>query len=700
MNKVLIAILVVLALGVTGCSVSTGSSDLVDDAVAEMPEVDASNPFAVEPSDEADEDVSDDVVVEESGDDVTLDDDDDAVETETESIFEMQTEADDVLTEAVVGTYYEQVFRMVDKDIDYLWSISGLPAGTGLSLTEEAASWRYKLHGTPTAVDIGTHNVTIEVVDASDISKSTSISFELMVESDIEVVEVDEDETDDPCAKPLRIIVEQFGGNVDSQVLEGGKFRARIGSDANIRLRAVRGVVSKGGSVTAPVGEVKWSFKSRVKNSYHRINKGGGSGTWQMPGVETYCYWDTDAPCTTPEEIQTVMDMANQSFWPDCSDFYHLTYDQKDLCEKIGCSEDDWPIGAYGSPEYEHAQQCINGFECPDDWNSPYLTEGQKEACREYHYWKKDKEQWLENKFSFECKWTKNPTWQGEAVTTNGDVLELNGQMLFDGPLPVKYLPIDQNAVEVLDVSVSDGCYSDKGLKPVVSRTLEIGVQYPVAGWESEGGRLGDVEVDIDFGELRHYFKGHKDWGMDCDVDDDDKDYDGFDEVCQMKSLIVVAFAGEEGLSDNALNKLEDYWDPNKAIKESFGYVAFDFAACDKDKNNCKDKKVTGLDNQSDDLGAVQKIYLLWMSPSYLVGNGGDGDLRQLDFDIRDIDFKTKYWSADYDDEGNIFGYNLIGKNDGVRVDLLTSLEGMSPANSKGGVFRRREMAGYIDIND
>lgn len=709
MKKIVIAALIVLALGAAGCSAGTVTNDLVDGSVTGMPEGDTSNPFAVEPSDEVSDDVSDDVVVEDS-DEVAVDEGDEAVETDSENVFKMQTEVDDVLTHAVLGTYYEQSFRMVDKDIDYLWSVVGLPTGTGLALTEEAASWRYKLHGTPAAADVGTHDVTIEVVDASDISKSTSISFELTVESNIDVIQISGNGGSDPCSKPLRIVVEQFGGNVDPQVLAEGKFRAKIESEANIRLRAVRGIASKGGSVTAPVGEVKWSFKSRVKNSYHRINNGGGSGTWQMPGIETYSYWDTDAPCTTPEEIQTVMEMMSESFWPDCSDFYHLTYDQKDLCEKIGCSKDDWPTGAYGSQEYEQAQQCINGFECPDDWNSPYLTDGQKEACREYHYWKKDKEQWLENKFSFECKWTKNPTWQGEAVTANGDVLELNGQMLFDGPLPVRNLPLDQDAVEELDISVSDGCYLDKRLKPAVSKRLEIGVQYPVGG---EGGRIEDIEVKMGYEDVRDYWYSGYYYDdpaiadsmepgapMDFNIDCDDPE---FKAICESQSKLVMLFTDDEGLSDYAWDQF-DYWEVLPAIEDSIGHVFYDFTVCDDGDSEhppCEEMMVDHLNvvGNSKSVLDVKRIYLMWVLPPRI--KAGNEDPGYADFDIRYIHLRNKYWRADFDDENNDFDNNLTKHT--VRWDLLTDRDrfpGMSPANSKGGVFRREELAGYVETTD
>jgi hypothetical protein len=264
----------------------------------------------------------------------------------------------------------------------------------------------------------------------------------------------------------------------------------------------------------------------------------------------------------------------------------------------------------------------------------------------------------------------------------------------------VKDLPVDEDAVEYIGVVVTDGCTASNGSKGS-HKTIEIGIQYPVVGWQAEGGRLSDVEVDIDYGEVRHYWKGNKKWNIDCSGDGDYENYDGFKDVCEMKSKLVMVFTDEEGLSQGALNMLEDSWYAHRAISESLGYIAYDIKACAQDEDNCEDKKVTILDNQSDDLNAVQKIYLLWVSPSQFVNKPCNQDYyRQLDFDIEDIDLRTKYWSAEYEDDDDVFGYNLIGKHDATRSDVLTSLDGMSPANSNGGVFRRRPLAAHILMHE
>jgi hypothetical protein len=348
-KKIIIAALVVLALGTTGCSVSTGSSDFADEVGIEMSEGDVSNPFAIEPAEETEDDVSDDVVVEDYDDDSAVESDDDPVETE--GIFKMQTEADDVLTDAVVGTYYEQVFRMVDKDRVYSWSVSGLPAGTGLSLTEEAESWRYKLHGTPAAADVGTHEITITVMDLNDSSKTDSITYQLVVESQEGEFDPEEDVPAD--SNELRIEVLEVGNH--SLNKRGDKVSVTgsgIGGDEWVKLR-----------VTGGRGPYTWIVKSKVDDSFHKINEGSGNyggnpSIHQMKGITNYKYRNPDGPCLTPEQAADIYKRGEkESFWPDCSKGHLLYPDKRELCEKIGCSQDDWPSGPYGSDEYELAQQ-------------------------------------------------------------------------------------------------------------------------------------------------------------------------------------------------------------------------------------------------------------------------------------------------------------------------------------------------------
>lgn len=628
MKKIIIAALVVLALGVTGCSVNTGSEGFAPDAGVELPDDESTNPFEIEPVEETD----DEVVVED--DDSVAEEEDDTIEPEEEDegIFEMQTEAGDVLTDAVVGSYYEQIFRMLDKNIDYTWSVSGLAEDSGLSLEEDANSWRYRLRGTPAMADLGTNQITIAVVDANDNSKSTSISFDLTVTNDAGTLEATE--VVDPCKLPLRIVVEGFGGHVDHEVLNDGKFRAKINSNANIRLKAVRGYLNKLGAVGSkkttantgevpPVGSVSWNFKSKVRNSHH------------------------------------------------CRPVYH--HDGKDLG------------GGWGGHYNDHNNKPNDQDRYVYTWASP-----NPDSCMGMYGPSADSE-W---------RMTRNPTWHAmgslglvgaNQTQATGNVLNLSGKILYDGPLPVKDLPLDKDAVEIIEVTATDDCSASNGMKLVATKTMEIGIEYPVHG---EGGRIEDVEVEMDYTDVRNYWESGDDYSNDCE------DHE-FEEVCESDSKFVILFKDNTDFSNEAWEEFEESWNLIPAIRDSLGHVFYDFAACDESDDACEERSVDHLEvpGESKSLRDVKQIYLWWVVPPKLDGP----DTHYADFDIEEIEFKTKYWYAEFEDENDDFDNNIT-KNY-VRSSCITNRDrfpGMSPASRRTdrpgyrGVFRRRELAGYI----
>lgn len=644
MKRIIIASLVVLALGVTGCSVNSGSDSFTPDTGVELPDDDPTNPFEIEPVEETD----DEVVVED--DDPVVEGEDDPIGpgNEEEGIFEMQTEADDVLTEVEKGTYYEQTFRMVDKNRDYSWSVTGLPENTGLSLEEDADSWRYSLQGTPVMADLGTNQITVTVVDANDSSKSTSISFDLTVTSGVGTLEAAE--VVDPCSLPLRIVVEGFGGHVDHEILNDGKFRAKIDSDANIKLRVVRGYPNRLGAVGSktviantgevpPVGEVKWTWKSKVRNSHH------------------------------------------------CRPVYR--HDGDDLG------------GGWGDYKNDHGNKASDQDRYVYSWASP-----NRNSCKGRYGSEADSE-W---------RVTKNPTWKASTlgvINTNtaqapGSVLNLSGKIRYDGPLPVKDLPLDKDAVEVIEVTATDGCSAGGGINLIATKTLEIGIIYPING---EGGRIEDVEVEMDFEDVRNYWESgyyydnphlldSMEPGASPSMEVDCDDYE-FKAICDSDSKFVMLFKGGSDFSDEAWEEFEGPWNLLPAIKESMGHVFYDFTQCDEDPDSCEERFVDHLNvpGQSKSLRDVQQIYLWWVVPPKIAGP----DTHYADFDIKEIELKTRYWYAEFDDELNDFDNNIT--KDYVRSSCLTNRErfpGMSPAsritNRSGyrGVFRRRELAGYI----
>jgi hypothetical protein len=115
---------------------------------------------------------------------------------------------------------------------------------------------------------------------------------------------------------------------------------------------------------------------------------------------------------------------------------------------------------------------------------------------------------------------TKNPTWHSmgsiglagaNQTQAEGDVLSLSGKILYDGPLPVKDLALDKHAVELMEVTATDGCSAGGDVKLMATKTLEINIEYPVNG---EGGKIEDVEVEMEYTDVRNYWES----GLPTDV--------------------------------------------------------------------------------------------------------------------------------------------------------------------------------------
>jgi hypothetical protein len=670
MKKAVIAILVVLALGVTGCSVGTGASGLTDELTAGISEGDASNPFTFEPNEETEDDISDGVVVENSDEAAMEDEDESDVAVETSGgPIEITTDPGTLLAAGDYGQSYEEEVRATGGSLDtYEWSAQGLPAG--LELVPVFGGKRVLIQGE--LGEAGAHDITITAADPNDSSNKDSITYQLEIESI--AVEFNPPEDISTDTGELRIEVLEVGNHT----LQGGRGSkvsipgAGIGGEEWVRLR-----------VTGGNGPYIWSVVSRVDDSYHRINEGGTIGTQQMSGITNYRYWDPGEPCTTPEEIANLMNMATESFWPDCSDFHYLTYDEKDLCGKIGCSEEDWPTGAYGSPEYEHAQQCINGFECPDDWNSPLLTDGQKEACREYHYWKRRKEQALENKFVFDCRWTKNPTWrlQGEPEPEpdqinpsifnvgSGDTVTFEAEMEYDGPLPVDksknkidgkdnidFMPVEKVVFKVRDSSSTP-------------RTSSVEVDLPLI-YPNE--KIDEIKTKVLYRDL------NLDWN--CN--------DG----CKLKLVLLR----EKPESDADWS---DYEADALAIAE-YDLKVFEqenpecnLNALDDDAPLCTEyMDITDLTgNVITDVGHVAlHVFTGYHQETHSSADGVEWHYG--DMNVEDLSFNATYYKLEYDDDAadDLMHWD-ISKGQKGTYDL-SDTEGIDEPNSKGGSFHRRAL--------
>lgn len=297
-----------------------------------------------------------------------------------------------------------------------------------------------------------------------------------------------------------------------------------------------------------------------------------------------------------------------------------------------------------------------------------------------------------------EVRSTTNPTWNARklvGVRAQGDSynkLMLKGRMLYDGPLPVGRMYRNEDPIEVLRVRAEDECEEPDvsgsertvAYMPVAVKTLKMNVRYPGVS-SNDGGAMTDIEVGLDYDGVSHYWNGGDGAGFSCE--------DGYEDVCHSHSHFAVVFTDGKGLKDSSIDALEDNWDMVPALKESAGFVHYNFKKCDGNKNNCAEKMVKAGDTVSD-ISEIKRVYLLWVVPPKMNGN----DTYYADFNIKKIKFKNRYWSAKFRDRDDDFNNNIT--KDYTRLDKLWRFDGMSsPGKSSGGanfVFRRRELAGYV----
>jgi hypothetical protein len=587
MKRIIIAALVVLALGVAGCSVGSdsGSGNIVEDAGVEMPDSDTSNPFAIEPADEAEDDISDDVVVED------VDEGDDAVIVEEEPAqVELLTDEGDVDLIAEAGEAYSQTFKVANYGAEYEWDVAGLPSGSGLALENiDSNASKVKLVGTLTSDAVGTHQVTVTVRDAADPSNEDSMSFAFVVESGLDfVIGV---LPSDPCEKPLRIEVVKGGNYNEREILDAGEFDFEIGSEVKIEVRAMRGDLP-------PKGDVTWEVSSEVEDSRH---------------------------CHFVNEGETPTDYVYR-----------------------------WPMG---------------------------------ETCRD------DNGQTLHEGPALEIRKTTNPFWVLDSSDTK---LKIEGRLLYDGPLPVRDMPLDTNPIERLAITARDECeYSEPMRGAVGHKTFKFSISYPNTV-DSDGGDMNDMEVHLDYNEVGHYPTATGGDGP-CSNGHSDVE-DKYDSVCDSNSGFAVIFTDSDGLSDEALDDF-DRWDLISVLKESEGWVYYDFEECDDSQDNCDEKMIESGDMKSSVLDA-NRVYLLWVGLTRF----SKGKTYYTDFNLERIKFKNKYWDAKFRDEDDDFNNNIT--KDGTRLDELWKFDGMSEMayrysddSNKTKIFRRRELAGYVPDN-
>ena len=267
----------------------------------------------------------------------------------------------------------------------------------------------------------------------------------------------------------------------------------------------------------------------------------------------------------------------------------------------------------------------------------------------------------------------------------------LNGRLLYDGPLPVWDMPLDTNPVERLTITASDECDDAEGAK----KTITFGITYP-STVGSEGGNMTDMEVHLDYDDVKHYVtRGKGKFEVDCSGIEDK-----YEPVCEAYSDFAVIFTNNDGLSSHALSEYWNHWDTIPALKESVGWVHYDFDKCDDGHNdgydNCKEKTLESGETEKSVLDA-SKVYLLWVAPTKLKKDDRD----YADFDIKKITFKNRFWYAKFEDENDDFNNNIT--KEFSRLDKLWEFGGMterahrfSDGSNKKALFHRRELAAYI----
>ena len=257
-------------------------------------------------------------------------------------------------------------------------------------------------------------------------------------------------------------------------------------------------------------------------------------------------------------------------------------------------------------------------------------------------------------------EWTENYTWEpldgvmqpedGECqelpptslkpskkiVDTEGRTLRLEGEFIYDGPLPVSGSS-STKPQEILTVSVAGSCQGNSD--STVALTFDL--DYP----DDKGKKM---EVEIDYMNLKTYGSGPhvKTQLYAMDPVDGEK----------VVGSVDISLAGEPGCGDDEC-ELEDKIDWEN---DDFG---------PKDITDVKVHLGLGWSNCSQPFNPFAGC---WSSSCDCSEYG--------DMDIRDIDLKTKYWKLSYDDQDE--GDDQIKKNNHSDDYIIT--------NKPGVKFKRR----------
>lgn len=659
------------------CTVSTASVDGVstvpsesDDSPFFQPGVEGEDGIEVEVEDGDDSYVGDDV-----------EDDDVAAQTASAPV-EITTDPSTLLSTGDIGDYYEEEIKAQGGSEDsYDWSAEGLPSGIEIIpvFGGKRALIKGELGGS------GTHEITVTASDPNDSSNADSISYQLEV--GFLLGEVEPPENGPANTGKLRIEVLEVGNHSINGNRRGDKVNiggSGIGGEEWVKMRVAGGK-----------GPYTWLVISRVDDSFHRVNVGGGTpGLDQGVGITNYRYWNQNEICQ-PLEVKQLFPEEEEGFWPDCSptSWINLSASQKLMCDELGCDHNGW---YYLSDEMQ--EQCTNGFDCSSGlhWNS--LTPAQKNACMEYQMYEtmktvkeKSEENW--GKPIYDCKWTKNPTWRLQGMPapnppqdnsfgqqaednpprtvfkTDGELNTFVAEMEYDGPLPVNksknmidgkdnidFMPVEKVTFRVMDSSP---------VPRMTSVEVDFSLVYP-------NENIEEIETKLLYRSL------NVDWNC--------------NDNCKLK--LVLLRDKPEGDAD-----WSDYENDALAIS------VFDLKELEQENWECVGYSITGENplckesmditdltgNAITDVGHVAlHVFAGYHQETHSTADGAEWHYG--DMNVEDISFNSKYYDLQYDDDdaGDLMNSDISKGSKGTYD--LSDTEGIDKPNSRGGSFHRRDL--------
>jgi hypothetical protein len=255
--KVLIAIAIALFIGVAGCTVSEGNPDDVDSLLtAPIEDEDGSIGSLFEPPAEEDTEVTDD-------DDDEIDDDDDDKDKDIDDDVELNplTISGDEDIDVGSGKDFEQIYSARGgNDDEFDWEITGAPDWVEHELDGDR---RIIIRGkAPFSTADQSFTLELTAIDALDENFSATETVTINVLG-LNLPPIKAEFYGSQCSEPLKIHIEKNRNKLD----KGEPLREKpvvIGDvGQNVVLRVTRG------DNAAPLGKVKWSWNSKVDESYY-----------------------------------------------------------------------------------------------------------------------------------------------------------------------------------------------------------------------------------------------------------------------------------------------------------------------------------------------------------------------------------------------------------------------------------------------